>query len=51
MNIHVGLFGFGIFELPNPDARQPRRRSHDTLVDHRPLPSHARGPRTGSRAR
>ena len=36
MNVHIGLFGFGLYELPDPDARTSRRHAHDTIVDRRP---------------
>ncbi len=39
-NIYPAAFGFGVFELPNPEARLPRHRQVDTLVDRRP----AKGP-------
>jgi len=36
-NIYPLGGGLGVFELPNPDARPPRRGAHDVLVDQRPV--------------
>ena len=44
-NIYPATFGFGLFELPSPDARPTGRRTHDVLVDQRPF----KGRRPGKR--